>query len=241
MKRYISLSVLALAVCTQVRPFTVPDLIVIPTALAGGVGAAYKINKSDWLSRMVSNLKDRSIKGYNIPTKDIAKQVATGVTGVCSYNLIHKLLHRYSPTGKMDRARKVVETNFNDPFIMTKYASNEEVLAYVEDHYFGSDWPLVETHQQLVAAKEELEDAIGLLQDVGNARTNFGEETTILKGKAMFAITIIKQRDEVIRTNDRKEYDRQFRRYQRDNELDIQQQQLAVAEHQLLRQTLKHY
>ena len=227
MKKLTSIALLTCVTISNSYALTIPEGLVPPVAITSGVGAGYAAQD---IARE---------GGY----KGLGRSVIGTIAGFGGLLLTGKILSRYTAKGKYKRAKGTAERVAVDSLISTSFPTPELTRAHVRKSYFGSNWPLVEAHEHLVATMHDLADAQSLARD---AREHSGTKVSLRRDCEKLLMMVAasmelvgKRTDEIIA--DGEEYDRQYRRYQEWRKIKLQEQSVSLQNYAIVQDQFNHW
>ncbi len=227
MKKLITTVFLLLATIHCTQALTLPSILVHP--LSATTGALAALGAQDIVRENGS--------------KSLGRTVAGALTGSAIYYLSYKFFYGITAKGKFKRANDVAERIAADNLISERYPSPDAVRAQARKRYFGSNWPLVEAHEDLVQALRDISHARGLATD---ARGHSGDNVAFARNCDKLLAMLSASSDKVAlrieeMIGDGEEYDRQYRRFQKWREIQLQEESVALQSYAITSDQFNHW
>ncbi len=227
MKKLIAILLLFCTTAHSAQAFVLPNILPQPIALATGAGAGYVVHEM---------ARDGGFES-------LGRTIFGVLIGGTTYFFAHKFFYGFTAKGKFTRANDIAVRVARNKLISGSYPTAEAVRAQAAKKYFGSNWPLVKAHEELVQTLKDLAHAQRLATDArDNAGTNDALTRNCVKLLAMLQATSERaaaRTQEVL--GDGKEYDRQYRRFQEWQKIQLQEQSVSLQHSALLQNGYHHW
>ena len=227
MKKLLAILLLSSAAISSTHAFTLPSGFLQPLSLTTGAGAGYAAQ--DFMRENGSNSLGRTLVG--------------GLCGGALYYLSYKFFYGITAKGKFDRANNIAERVTKNTLISGIYPSEDAVRAQARKTYFGSNWPLVEAHEDLVQTLKDLSHAQGLATD---ARNNAGKNDALVRNSDKLLAVLVASSNKVSSRigemiGDGEEYDRQYRRFQEWQKIKLQEESNSLQDYAIMNDTFNNW
>ena len=173
----------------------------------------------------------------------LGRTLAGGITFGALYYLGYKFFYGFTAKGKFNRANDIAQRVANDDLISGRHPSPEAVRAQTRKRYPGSNWPLVRAHEDLVQTLKDISHAHGLAAD---ALMHAGDNAAFARNCDKLIVMLNASSDKVAQRieemiADGEEYDRQYRRYQKWQEIKLQEESVALQSYAITNDQFNHW